>query len=87
MGGNKARVIKSRTGLSAGDALEVKRQILEKAPLGVAVPHKVDEHGARWLVDLDLSGPAGTMKVRTAWITDDSGTRLVTISFPPKEER
>lgn len=88
VGSNKARVIKSRTGFGAGDATEVKRQIMEKAPLAEAVEGHADEHGTRWRVDVHLSGPSGTMKVRTGWITGMTGeTRLVTISFPPKGER
>lgn len=88
VGGNKARVIKSRTGLGLDDAAEVKRQILEKAPTAEPIMGDTDEHGTRWKVDVDLTGPDGTMKVRTAWIADAAGkTRLVTISFPPKGER
>jgi hypothetical protein len=88
VGGNKARVIKSRTGLGIDDAAEVKRQILEKAPAAEPIKGDTDEHGTRWKVDVELTGPDGTMKVRTGWITDTTGkTRLVTISFPPKGER
>lgn len=87
VGGNKARVIKSRTGLGLGDAAEVKRQILEKAPATEPIMGETDEHGTRWKADVELTGPAGTMKIRTAWIADTAGrTRLVTISFPPKGE-
>ncbi|GAB3220545.1 hypothetical protein GCM10027447_05050 [Glycomyces halotolerans] len=85
VGGHKARVIKSRTGLGPGDAEEVKRQIREKAPNGEPMPGRTDVHGTRWSIDLDLTGPKGTMTVRTAWIVDRSGARLVTMSFPPKE--
>jgi hypothetical protein len=88
VGGNKARVIKSRTGLGLNDAAEVKRQILEKAPAAEPIMGDTDEHGTRWKVDVELTGPDGTMKVRTGWIADAAGkTRLVTISFPPKGER
>ncbi|WP_407648961.1 DUF6883 domain-containing protein [Glycomyces albidus] len=88
VGGNKARVIKSRTGLGLNDAAEVKRQILENAPAAEPIMGDTDEHGTRWKVDVELTGPDGTMKVRTGWIADAAGkTRLVTISFPPKGER
>jgi hypothetical protein len=88
VGGNKARVIKSRTGLGLDDAAEVKRQILEKAPDAEPIMGDTDEYGTRWKVDVELTGPDGTMKVRTGWITDTAGkTRLVTVSFPPKGER
>ncbi len=88
VGGNKARVIKSRTGLGLDDAAEVKRQILEKAPAAEPIMGDTDEHGTRWKADVELTGPDGTMKVRTGWIADAAGkTRLVTISFPPKGER
>ncbi len=88
VGGNKARVIKSRTGLGLDDAAEVKRQILEKAPTAEPVMGDTDRHGTRWNINVELTGPDGTMQVRTGWTADPTGkTRLVTISFPPKGER
>lgn len=86
VGGNKAKVIESRTGFGLADAAEVKRQILAKASECEAVPGKTDKHGTRWHVDVPLTGPRGTMTIRTGWITDSQGARLVTISFPPKGE-
>ncbi|WP_435794482.1 DUF6883 domain-containing protein [Micromonospora zamorensis] len=48
---------------------------------------RADDFGQRWNVDLPLTGPDGTITVRTAWIVESgaSAPRMVTISFPPKE--
>lgn len=83
-GKHKARVIESATGLGRDDAATVKQQILEQVQDGEPVPGKVDEHGARWAKDVILTGPKGTIAVRTAWIVDakTGETRLVTVSFP-----
>lgn len=84
VGGNKARVIKSATGLGPDDAAAVKQQILDQVKQGEPIPGKIDEHGTRWGKDVTLTGPNGTITVRTAWIVDakTGETRLVTVSFP-----
>jgi len=83
VGGHKYRVIHSVTGLDVGDAAKVEEQI--RAGVRNATPDlgKADEFGQRWTVDLPLSGPKGTITVRTAWIVDAGSTsaRLVTISL------
>ncbi|HEY8454838.1 MAG TPA: hypothetical protein VIL34_04550 [Actinopolymorphaceae bacterium] len=82
-GKHKYRVINSATGLGPDDAQDVKRQILEKVKDGELVKGKVDQYGTRWNVDVPITGPKGTITVRTAWIVDSNGkTRLVTISLP-----
>lgn len=84
VGKNKARVIESATGLGKDDAPSVKQQILDQVGDGEPVVGKMDQHGSRWNKDVTLTGPNGTIVVRTAWIVDASTgkTRLVTLSFP-----
>jgi hypothetical protein len=87
VGKNKYRVINSATGLGPDDAQEIRRQIIEGVHDGTPIRGKVDEYGQRWSVDVPLTGPHGTMIVRTAWILDSGSTtpRMVTISFPPEK--
>jgi hypothetical protein len=84
VGRNKYRVIHSVTGLDAGDAAKVEEQIREGARNGTPILGKADEYGQRWAVDVPLTGPNGSIVVRSAWIVDTGQTvpRLVTISFP-----
>ncbi|GAA2190050.1 WXG100 family type VII secretion target [Micromonospora lupini] len=87
VGKNKYRVINSATGLGPDDADLIMQQVREGALAGKPLPGKADEFGQRWNVDLPLTGPDGTITVRTAWILENgaSAPRMVTISFPPKE--
>ncbi|GAA3775319.1 WXG100 family type VII secretion target [Micromonospora maritima] len=86
VGKNKYRVINAATGLGPEDAAVVEQQIREGVQHGSPLPGKVDQYGHRWSVDVPLTGPSGTILVRTAWILEAGGStpRLVTISFPPK---
>lgn len=81
---HKLRVVNAATGLAAKDVDQIEAQIREGARNGTPVAGKSDEYGHRWHVDVPLTGPAGTMTVRTAWIVEPGGDRprLVTISFP-----
>ncbi|WP_244200615.1 WXG100 family type VII secretion target [Micromonospora arborensis] len=87
VGKNKYRVINSVTGLGPDDADVIMQQIREGVLAGKPLLGKADEFGQRWSVDLPLTGPGGTITVRTAWILENgtSSPRMVTISFPPKE--
>ncbi|WP_433550154.1 WXG100 family type VII secretion target [Micromonospora zamorensis] len=87
VGKNKFRVINSATGLGPDDADAILQQIREGVLAGKPLPGRADEFGQRWNVDLPLTGPDGTITVRTAWILESgaSAPRMVTISFPPKE--
>lgn len=87
VGGNKYRVIHSATGLGVDDVASIERQIKDGLRTGTPIPGKVDEWGSRWAVDVPLTGPSGSMTIRTAWIIDSGSTapRLVTISFPKQE--
>ncbi|WP_431729610.1 WXG100 family type VII secretion target [Verrucosispora sp. TAA-831] len=87
VGKNKYRVINSATGLGPDDAESILQQVRDGVRASSPLRGKSDQFGERWSVDLPLSGPEGTIIVRTAWILE-SGTstpRMVTISFPPKE--
>ena len=69
-GRNKARQFESKLGLVAHDADELRARILEvvvesdDAELG-----ERDEFGQRYRLDVEVTGPAGTARVRTSWIT------------------
>jgi hypothetical protein len=84
VGGNKYRVINSATGLGPEDVVAVEQQIRDGICSGAPILGKADQYGQRWAVDVPLTGPGGTIVVRTAWILDVGETRprLVTISFP-----
>jgi hypothetical protein len=84
VGRNKYRAIHSATGLDAGDAARVEEQIREGVRSGTPILGKADEYGQRWAVDVPLTGPNGSIVVRSAWIVDTGQTvpRLTTISFP-----
>jgi hypothetical protein len=86
VGRNKYRVIHAATGLGPDDAAAVEQQIREGVRTGAPTIGKADQHGQRWAFDLPLTGPTGSIIVRTAWILDPGATRprLTTISFPPK---
>ena len=84
VGKNKYRVIHSMTGLGPEDADLVEQQIRDGVRTGTPIVGRADEYGQRWNVDVPLTGPSGSLVVRTAWIVDvgETKARLVTISFP-----
>lgn len=85
-GQHKLEVINSATGLTAKDTDLIETQIRDGVKNGTPVAGKDDQYGRRWSVDVPVTGPAGTMTVRTAWIIEPGSDqpRLVTISIPPK---
>ena len=84
VGKNKYRVITSATGLDVGDAALIEEQIRTGVREGSPMLGKADQYGQRWSVDVPLTGPKGTIMVRTAWMLETGSTtpRLITISFP-----
>jgi uncharacterized protein YukE len=86
-GRHKYRVIHSVTGLDVGDAALIEHQIRDGVRSGTPIVGKADRYGRRWAVDVLLTGPSGSITVRTAWIVDPGSTapRMVTISFPKQE--
>ncbi len=87
VGRNKYRVINSVTGLEASDASQIERQIRDGVISGTPIEGRADQYGQRWAVDVPLTGPEGSIIVRTAWIVDTGSAtpRLVTISFPKEK--
>ena len=79
VGGNKARRILATLGFDASDASQVSQLIRDGLRSNSATPGLLDEHGQRYSVDMELTGPSGTAIVRTAWIADseDAAPRLV----------
>lgn len=84
VGKNKYRVINSATGLDVGDAALIGEQIRTGVREGSPMLGKADQYGQRCSVDIPLTGPKGTIMVRTAWMLETGSTtpRLITISFP-----
>ncbi|WP_369076789.1 DUF6883 domain-containing protein [Paractinoplanes rishiriensis] len=70
--------------MDVGDAARIDHQIRDGVREGTPIVGRSDQYGQRWAVDVPLTGPRGSIMVRTAWILDAGSTtpRLVTISFP-----
>ncbi|KLL09787.1 hypothetical protein FrCorBMG51_22535 [Protofrankia coriariae] len=87
VGRNKYRVIRSATGLDVGDVAEIRRQVLDGVRHGEPILGKRDEYGRRWSVDILLTGPSGTIVVRSGWIVETGSDvpRLTTILFLPRK--
>jgi hypothetical protein len=69
-GKHKARVFRSRLGLTAADA-ELLRQTLSDAARdrrGELRPTDSDEYGQRYVLDFEMITAAGTATIRSAWI-------------------
>ncbi|HWE96811.1 MAG TPA: hypothetical protein VG269_22820 [Tepidisphaeraceae bacterium] len=69
-GRHKARVFRSRLGLTAGDAELLRRTLLDAAENGQdqLVATDADEYGQRYVLDLSMTTAAGTAVIRSAWI-------------------
>lgn len=69
VGANKARVFESALGYNLSNSDDLMKQVFEKLPMCDAVPGTVDVYGARYTVDIPITGPNGnTANVRTGWI-------------------
>jgi hypothetical protein len=69
VGGNKARVFESALGFNRSNWQELRDQLLAGLRRIPAQVGKVDAHGARFTVDIPVTGPNGaTVTVRTGWI-------------------
>jgi hypothetical protein len=69
-GRHKARVFRSRLGLTAGDADLLLRALLDAArsrPDNLR-PTDADDYGQRYVLDFEMTTAAGTATVRSAWI-------------------
>ena len=69
-GRHKARVFRSRLGLSAGDAETLRKALLDVAKdrQGDLQPSDADEFGQRFILDFSMTTASGTAIVRSAWI-------------------
>jgi hypothetical protein len=79
-GRHKARLFRSVLGLTEQDAEILKEALLAGAITSAAQPAQADEHGARFMVDMEITLRARTGRVRTAWIvrTGENFPRLLT---------
>jgi hypothetical protein len=77
-GRHKARVFRARLGLMADDAAVVRRALLDAAqdPRSALRETAADRYGRRYVLDLAITGPAGTATVRSAWIVRTGETVL-----------
>ena len=69
-GRHKARVFRSRLGLTAGDADLLRQTLLDAARVhqGDLRATDVDEYGQRYVLDFEMTTATGTAMVRSAWI-------------------
>lgn len=80
-GRNKARVFRYCLGLTEDDADYLSQILLAAArESNRALKQLVDENGERYVIDLEVQGPAGRSIVRSAWIirTGEDFPRLST---------
>lgn len=68
VGGNKARVFESALGFTKGNADDLMVQLRQGVMNNPAMAGKVDQFGARFTVDIPVTGPAGSGAVRSGWI-------------------
>jgi hypothetical protein len=74
-GRHTSAAITSATGLTGRDADRIEAQIRDGAAKGAPVAGQSDHYGQRWSVDVPVTGPAGTMLVRTSWIVEPGSDR------------
>ncbi|MCO6458761.1 MAG: hypothetical protein J5I93_25925 [Pirellulaceae bacterium] len=67
-GKHKARVFLSSCGLTAEHADELRVALLNAAQNLDTELGEQDDYGQRYVIDLEVRGPAGTAQVRSAWI-------------------
>ena len=81
VGRHKARVFAAALGFDRSNGHLLVEEIRRGVMACLAEPGKVDAYGARYRVDLPLTGPQGSAVVRTAWIyrTGSDVPELVTL--------
>jgi hypothetical protein len=69
-GRHKARVFRSRLGLTASDADLLRRALLDAARVqhDDLRPTDADDYGQRYVLDFEMTTATGTAIVRSAWI-------------------
>lgn len=68
IGANKAKVFESSMGMTQEHAESLADQLVHNVRTQVPVPGRVDEHGQRFTITGDVTGPTGTAKVESGWI-------------------
>jgi hypothetical protein len=81
-GRHKARVFRSRLGLTAGNSEILRIALLDAARIhrGALIPTDTDAYGQRFVLDFAMTTEAGTAVIRSGWIvsTGDQTLRFVT---------
>jgi hypothetical protein len=67
-GKHKAKVFKSKLGIEASDAEELRKHILELIKENEAVESSRDKYGVRYFVDIEINRKGRKARVRTFWI-------------------
>ena len=67
-GRHKARVFADKLGLASGNAAQLQIAIAAAALTQEATLGERDDYGQRYVLDFDMSGPKGTVMVRSSWI-------------------
>ena len=88
-GGHKARVLASALGYTADHADELARQLLGGLKHQPATLRELDAYGQRWMVDIPVTGPAGSATVRTGWIVRPGADspQLTSLRLAPDRRR
>lgn len=71
-GRNKARVFASALGMTAEHAEDLRNQLLEAARTEDATELERDEYGQRFEINSMVTGPKGSVRVRSGWIVRGS---------------
>jgi filamentous hemagglutinin len=74
VGGNKAKVFDSALGYNQSNSEGLLQQLQRGVMQNTPVPGKVDSFGARFTVDIPVTGPSGSATVRTGWILKPGST-------------
>jgi Domain of unknown function (DUF6883) len=67
-GRHKARVFTAVLGIRQEDAEVLRGALLEAARVIEATAGEADQFGQRYVLDFEMSGPAGKARVRSLWI-------------------
>ena len=67
-GRHKARVFAAALGLTIEDAEFFRAALFNAALNSRAIPTEKDEHGQRYVLDFQMTGPKGQAIVRSSWI-------------------
>ncbi|MDR3752760.1 MAG: hypothetical protein P4K78_02845 [Terracidiphilus sp.] len=79
-GRHKARVFKSRLGMTAAHSEELRRALIDAALKENATLGDSDQYGTRYIMDFELRHGEKTAQLRSCWIilSDEIAPRFVT---------